>query len=214
MKNAFTMIELVFVIVIVGILSVMIVPNFQGNNLRQAADQVVSHIRYVQHLAMMDDKFDSTDSHWYRHRWQIVFNSDGHTYNKHAYTIFHDDNENGNPNLTTNEVAINPMNDSQYLTGGYSNIIYSDGIGATKSMNLGMEYGITDVVLSSTCKFAGSSRISFDRLGRPLKGSPKSFSAIYQTNRLITNKCNITLTDGIDNIVIQIEPETGYVHIL
>ena len=50
MKHAFTMIELVFVIVIAGILSAMIASSFDGNNLRQAADQIVSHIRYTQHL--------------------------------------------------------------------------------------------------------------------------------------------------------------------
>jgi prepilin-type N-terminal cleavage/methylation domain-containing protein len=214
MKRAFTMIELVFVIIIVGIISVMIAPSFQGNRLRQAADQVVSHIRYTQHLAMMDNKFSTADVNWYRHRWQMVFNSDGHTYNKEAYTIFHDDNENGNPNLTTKEVAINPLDPNKYLTGGYSNIIYTDGVGSTQSMNLGMEYGVTSVLFSSTCKFAGSKRISFDYLGRPLKGSPRSFSAPYQFNRLIVDDCNITLTDGVDNIVIQIKPETGYTHIL
>ena len=62
MKKAFTMLELVFVIVIVGILSYFVSSSFQRNPLREAADQVVSHIRYTQHLAMIDDKFDPNDA--------------------------------------------------------------------------------------------------------------------------------------------------------
>jgi prepilin-type N-terminal cleavage/methylation domain-containing protein len=212
-KKAFTMLELVFVIVIIGILSFVAASSFQRNTLREAADQLVGHIRYTQHLAMMDDKFDPTDSTWYRKRWQIVFNSDANTYNKDAYTIFSDGNKNANPNLTLNEVAINPLDPNKYLTGGYTGIILSDGVGATTEMNLGLKYGVT-VVLSDTCKFGVSQRISFDYLGRPLKGVPSGFGALYQSNRLIDQQCQITLSNGTDNIVIAIEPETGYTHIL
>ena len=214
MKKAFTMLELIFVIVIVGILSFIAASSFQRDTLREAADQVVSHIRYTQHLAMMDDKFDPNDSTWYRKRWQMVFNSDANTYNKWAYTIFSDGNKNANPNLTLDEVAINPLDPTKFLTGGYTGIILSDGIGATQEMNLGRKYTVTNITLSASCQFAGSQRISFDYLGRPLKGGPSGFTALYQSNRLISQQCQITLTDGINNVVIAIEPETGYTHIL
>jgi len=213
MKKAFTMLELVFVIVVIGILSYMAASSFQRNPLREAADQLVMHIRYTQHLAMIDDKFDPSDSSWYKERWQIVFNSDEYTYNQWAYTIFSDGNKNANPNLTLGEVAINPLNSGQYLTGGYSGIIYSDGDGSTPEMNLGKKYGISNIILSSTCTYYNSQRISFDYLGRPLKGVPSGFSAIYQANRIITNDCNISLIGSDGNITITIEPETGYTYI-
>lgn len=213
MKKAFTMLELVFVIMIVGILSYFVSSSFQRNPLREAADQVVSHIRYTQHLAMMDDKFDPNDATWYKERWQIVFNSDDRTYNQWAYTIFSDGNKNANPNLTLKEVAINPLDPAKYLTGGYTGIIFSDGIGATQEMNLGMKYGITNIVFSAACQFAGSQRISFDYLGRPLKGVPSGFTATYQTNRLISQDCNITLANANQNVTITIKPETGYTYI-
>lgn len=214
MKKAFTMLELIFVIVIVGILSFIAASSFQRNTLREAADQLVSHIRYTQHLAMMDDKFNPADSTWYRKRWQMVFNSDANTYDQWAYTIFTDGNENANPNLTLDEVAINPLDPTKFLTGGYSHIIFSDGVGATQEMNLGRKYGVVNIIFSATCQFGGSQRISFDYLGRPLKGGPSGFTAPYQFNRLISQQCQITLTDGTTNVVIAIEPETGYTHIL
>ena len=73
MKKAFTLIEIVFVIVIIGILAVVIIPRTERDPLREAAIQIVSDIRYTQHLAMIDDKYDSTDSNWYRNRWQLLF---------------------------------------------------------------------------------------------------------------------------------------------
>lgn len=215
--NAFTMLELVFVIVVAGIIMVLAIPRMDDSNLRQAANQVVRHIQYTQHLAMMDDKFDDSDSAWFKKRWQIAFNSDAKTYDLPAYTIFTDGNTNSNPNLTLNEVAIDPLT-GDYMTGGYSNIIASDATGATKEMNLGLTYGINDFAFSSSCQYYNSTRISFDYLGRPLKGVPSGFTDVYKLNRLIQTPCSITLCKNSpcddENITISIEPETGYTHIL
>ena len=229
MKKAFTMLELVFVIVIVGILSVMIAPNFQGNNLRQAADQVVSHIRYTQHLAMMDNKFDTNDTDWYRERWQIFFSL---TYNSTiSYSIFSDKNQDGNPSHSLTgykEVARNPLDSSKYLIG----TSYSSFFGGTKpekvssNLDIKSEYGVLNIVLSSECRLSGSTRIAFDNIGRPLRGTfhGVSWNSSYPTStninnsKLISDTCKIVLcntTDCLDeNVTIAIEPETGYTHIL
>ena len=68
LRQAFTMLELVFVIVVVGILSYFVASSFQRNTVVEAADQITSHIRYTQHLAMSDSKFDTTDATCYRER--------------------------------------------------------------------------------------------------------------------------------------------------
>lgn len=74
MKKAFTMLELVFVIVVIGILAAAIIPNTKTNSTSEAAIKLESQIRYVQHLALIDDKFDATNSSWYKNLWQIAFN--------------------------------------------------------------------------------------------------------------------------------------------
>lgn len=76
MKKAFTMIELVFVIVVIGILAATIIPNTQTNPAPEAAIKLVSSIRYTQHLALVDDKFEQS-GHWYQNRWQLVFSGSG-----------------------------------------------------------------------------------------------------------------------------------------
>jgi prepilin-type N-terminal cleavage/methylation domain-containing protein len=211
MKKAFTMIELVFVIVIVGIISVMIAPNFQGNNLRQAADQLVSHIRYTQHLAMMDNKFSTNDATWFQLRWQLVFGSNANTGGVPAYTIFSDSNKNNNADIT--EMAINPLDTTKRLSGGYSGTLATTNTNATQTMNIGQEYGIDTYQLNGGCSGA---RVAFDYLGRPITGNVVSMTGPYSalTQRLITSTCSIVLSNSDSNITIQIEPETGYTHIL
>jgi len=63
--------ELIFVIVVIGILSAVFIPRFGQNNLSQAANQLISHIRYTQHLALLDDEYNATNQNWYYNRWSI-----------------------------------------------------------------------------------------------------------------------------------------------
>ncbi|WP_458699805.1 Tfp pilus assembly protein FimT/FimU [Sulfurospirillum sp. 1307] len=226
MKKAFTMLELVMVIVLVGIISVMIAPSFETNNLRRAAEQVVSHIRYTQHLAMMDNKFDPNDDDWYLGRWQIVFSKNSGSDDKWSYTIFsdwkggHDGNPNPATSTTSSELAYNPIDNTRYLTGGTSgtNIIHYDDKEATKELNIGNEYGIANVSLSGGGTGSTTQRVIFDNLGRPYRGITNTSTSSHiksSVDRLVQSQIVITLTNNSgENIQIAIEPETGYAHIL
>lgn len=77
MKKAFTMLELIMVIVIIGILAAVIIPRTGSNDTAEASVKLISDIRYAQHLAMVDDKYGQNAT-WYRDLWQINFN--GNTY--------------------------------------------------------------------------------------------------------------------------------------
>ncbi|MCF6172893.1 MAG: prepilin-type N-terminal cleavage/methylation domain-containing protein [Campylobacteraceae bacterium] len=213
MKKAFTMLELVFVIVVVGILSAMIAPNFQRNSVREAADQLISHIRYTQHLAMMDDMYDPNDSTWFQERWQLIFAHNVESKSVWAYTIFSDSsNHDGNVNIG-DTIAKNPLNNKQYLSGGYSaGVIPLSDNRRMKNLALEEKYGVTSIVFSNGCNIAN--RIAFDYLGRPMQGSLNTGTFVYQASRLLVTPCDINLSDGSKSITIAIEPETGYAHIL
>ena len=212
MKKAFTMLELVFVIVIVGILSYFVSSSFQRNPLREAADQVVNHIRYTQHLAMMDDKFDpsdarfktnpaysaSYDGQWYKEFWRTRFyKTDDVVY----YVVFSDRDREGMVDTTTHiEPALDPLS-GKYLYVGNTP---SDSKNNDK-MNLTDTYGITDV--NATCD-TGYLDFFFDNLGRPYV-----HSVIAYPSGILQNDCNITLVNSQGNIIITVTKETGYTYI-
>ncbi len=216
-KKAFTMLELVFVIVVSGILAATMIPRFDRDNLQEAADQVISHIRYTQHLAMVDDKFDANKTNWYKERWQLLFgksssgtkNSGGY----YAYTIFSDKpTYSGDPDLK--EIAVNPLDNTKLLSGGFSGTLDWKDANATKTLNIGSKFGIISVL---TFGCGGAKRIAFDYLGRPIRGNLRTSSKVYQKGRLLTSQCRIALCKDAscdNNITIAIEPETGYAHIL
>ena len=223
MKKAFTLLELVIIIVVIGILAAAILPRTRTNPLQEAAVQLLSHIQYTQHLAMTDDKYSASDSNWFKKRWQLAFITSDAALGGPSYTIYSDTSGNSTGDANEVEIAINPLNKNQRMTGGHSgdidlDISNEEFIGM-KKLNLKLSYGITDVTLSSSCKYYGSKRIYFDYLGRPMKGKLGKASGggntkAYENSNLIRSNCDITLKNSTESIVIRIAPETGYSCIL
>ncbi len=218
---------------IIGILSAVLVPSFTRPTLTEAAHQVVSHIRYTQHLAMIDNKFDPNNQDWYQGRWQIRFFKDikfdsmppNNDYdNIWSYAIYSD-----NPNYThlpnLNELARNPQNRDQFMCGGYNNTLHVEDENSMKEMRLGIKYGIKNIKFSNGCR-SGINHLQFDYLGRPFNNyitNNSPYGVVHTTHpRLIRKRCEIDLciiddcsiASESEKITIAIESETGYVHIL
>lgn len=234
MRRGFTLIEIIFVIIIVGILSSVLVPRFTRPTLIEAANQIVSHIQYTQHLAMIDNKFDPDDQFWYKTRWQIFFAKTTGSNLEWAYSIFSDHlgTHTGNPD--EGEIAKNISNQLQYLTGGYSAgtlpYVVSGAINPkiTKEMNLGHKYSIKDIEFRGGCRTGAIKRIAFDNIGRPLYGNSRYLNSLYSGtstpagSHLLETQCRIQLCSVTDCsvansdeiITIAIEEETGYTYLL
>ena len=209
MKKAFTMLELVFVIVVVGILSYVVGSHFQRNTLAEAADQVISHIRYTQHLAMIDNKFDPNDGGWWMKKWQIRFRSNG---GEIYYAVYSDLDKDRNVNCNAGaclEPAVDPLNQQP---------LYYFANKPNDKMILSKKYGITNVAV--TCAVADSSLytaslgvISFDHLGRPYNGIGNINTGNLEYDFIMTNDCNITLVNPDGNTTVTVQKETGYAFI-
>lgn len=189
MRKAFTMMEFVIVIVLIGILSAVFIPRMSDNNAQLAAIKLQAAIRYTQHLAMMEDKYGSSTD-WYKHRWHISI--DGN-----KYTVASIDANN------VAVLAVDPENKSQNL----------------EDVDLGSKYGVTISVTGTECGAAttsGEHNISFDSFGRPMSGEIKAptprFVSGSNGGYVVTNDCTIVVTEGTNTANIHITPETGYTY--
>lgn len=217
MKKAFTMLELVVVIVVIGIIAVAALPRINDDHIAEAADQVMSHIRYTQHLAMQDSKVGD-GSNWYKKRWSITFTraSFCRGTNEWRYSVYHDDGDTtGNLN-SANEVARDPLDPNKFMSSGWAGISDANCANVSSKYNLATKFGITNVELRGVCGDSNLQTISFDEFGRPMKGvSTTGTSATRGYDRLIHNgqNCQIVLSTAKKTATITVTPETGFLQV-
>ena len=213
---AFTIIELVLVIVVLGILAAFAMPRLERDHKQEAADNILSAIRYTQHLALIDDKhrYNNSDKDWQKALWQIRFtNNSGVVF----YTIA--TNMDLGNNLDQNESAIDPQN-GKYMHSGDA-ILDND---ESPNIFLTKKYGINSVTFNDChgTQDSSANHIAFDRLGRPHRGITNTSStggggAENDYRTYIKNKnCTISFSSPAfdSNLTIEIERETGYAFIV
>jgi len=205
-KSAFTLLEMVFVIVVLGILAALAMPRFDRDLKQEAADNILSAIRYTQHLALIDDKHKFDNAKWQRRFWRIMFAqcSDG----KYFYKIGSDDDMDSTSTFEQSEAAIDPATGKIMYVANNGDC---SGSNVSPNILIGKKYGVTVEDITGGGKCSGKS-IGFDHLGRPHIGFSDSDKPDYSS--YVSNTCifNFTLSDG-DTFKIIIEPETGYAYI-
>jgi len=233
-KPAFTMIELVFVIVVMGILAAMAMPRMERDLRQEAADNVLSAIRFTQHMALMDNVERPGTNTWQKAFWR--FGKEGCSDNGIFYYVGSDKDMGGGIGIVGSgagigEAAIDPSNGNwmmglnsancetdlsgQVFTGGTT----ASNRPASKNIFLTKLYGISEgkMLFSSSCRTAANGKtghIAFDYLGRPHSGITALTAPDY--SKLMTTDCNVTLgfeDTSIPNVIITIEKETGRVFI-
>jgi len=217
MKKAFTMLELVVVIVVIGIIAAAALPRINDDHIAEAADQVMSHIRYTQHLAMQDSKFDPTDANWFRKRWSITFTRASFCggSSEWRYSVYYDRSATGNLN-SADEVARDPLDPSKFMSSGWAGISESNCANASSKYSLANKFGITNVSLGGVCGKNNLQTISFDEFGRPMQGvSTTGTSATRGYDRLVHSgqNCQIVLSTSKKTATITIAPETGFLQV-
>ncbi len=232
-KKALTTIELIFIVILIGIMSAVATSYFRDDKLALAAYQVLEHIRYTQHLALSEHKFDpkdvefkstpgylaSREGMYYRGWWQIRFQSIAPTNAANGligYSIYSDFDRQGGIDVT-NVVnpAINPLDNKWFR-------LYDNCPNCSEDVFLDKKYDITNITFSATCQDNGfraaalastAGVIVFDEKGRPYYGiANNAQNNPYQF--LLTANCIITLTGAGGKVAeITIYPETGYAEI-
>lgn len=206
--KAFTMLELVFVIVVLGILAALALPRMDRDLRQEAADNVLSAIRYTQHLALNDNKTDPFDMNWQNELWQIQFStttSTGYLF----YVIGSDADHTGGTTAypAKEETAIEPVN-GKYMFHISTNPELQTG--ESPNILLGRKYGVSGVNPTGGCT---TQQLAFDQLGRPHKNVG---GAGHSYDTYMTSDCNLTFSFANNAALpfsIIITKETGYAYI-
>jgi prepilin-type N-terminal cleavage/methylation domain-containing protein len=205
-EKAFTILELMMVVVVLGILAMLALPRMDRDIRQEAADNILSAIRYTQHLALLDDKTDPFDPKWQKKYWTIRFTISA-THPDNSYYIITSD-MNRNNAASKKESAVDPSNGKYMYNSGGS--FASLGDDESPNIFIGRKYGINRLKLSGGCDHK---HIAFGKFGR-----------IYSNIGALTNKyesyivkdCKLTFgfkEDRIDDFTIIISKETGYAYI-
>lgn len=228
MKRAFTLTELIFVLIIVGILSVSAVSRSHKDTLVPAANQVLDHIRYTQQLALNQDMFvpspnfstysdpkqkEKDSKQWFKKWWRIQFHGNN------SYTLYSDHpskNENNHQydadDDKSDDVARDPLSGLYLYKKGHSNSDYQDDERLTL-VDLFEEYEVTANVQGC----GNSDHILFDNMGRPHCSKSRGDSSLYPYSQIRQdgNFINVTLTHSKsgESKTICVTPVSGYAYI-
>jgi prepilin-type N-terminal cleavage/methylation domain-containing protein len=213
-KKAFTLIELVIVVVVIGILAAMTIPRMERDLRQEAVANIASAIRYAKHMALVDDVMGlgNADS-WQRSFWR--FGIEGCSDNGLFFYIAADKDRQGD--IDADEVAVDPSNGLPMMGDNGAPCAHGPNNHASPNIFLTKLYGISDPDgVTFDCGDNSNARyIGFDRLGRPHRGfagnggsSTPDYSTVMQQN------CTITLRfddSNVGEVNITVERTTGRV---
>ncbi|CAA6803526.1 MAG: Putative periplasmic ATP /GTP-binding protein [uncultured Campylobacterales bacterium] len=201
-KKAFTVIEIVFIVVIMGIIGYIATPKLLSkNNIKEASKQVLLHMKHTQQLALQDELYNPNEPDWYKKRWSIQFKKCRDS-DDFFYIIFSNLDKGFNIDQD-DEPATDPLNGRSLYNNGNCRTIQEKN---SPNVLLTEKFDIQDT-FTNTCGLGAT--LTFDKLGRLHGGNKELYS------NLITDDCNITFYDSKDNnFTISIKKETGYIEIL
>ncbi len=212
-KSAFTLIEVVFVIIILAILASVAMDSTTRDFKQEASETILSNIRLAQQLALNDNKHRSDSNPlWQRAYWRFEYGKCS-SVDEYYYRVGSDIDMDGS--IDKSESAINPIDGKYLYTINTCNNLQDN---ESPTVLLGKKFGIKTIIGHGGC--SSVQHIAFDYLGRPHHQIASYGSADF--SNIMQQDCNLTFimstdqdNNGIDdNFTITIEAETGHAFIV
>jgi hypothetical protein len=200
-KKSFSLLEIIFVIIILSIGAVMTLSKSQISKLNLATQKIILYLNYTRYISHIDNKFDIKDEEWEKKRWTLKFKNCNEKIGGLYYNVYND-TSGGTAHYKKIDTLMDPLN-NKYL---YSNGCREDSLNdKSKHVLLTKEYGIEKVKVNcNTTSTIG--QISFGYDG-------KIYSQLGTNIKEILTPCEIKLfNDKNDFTTIRVEPKTGYIH--
>jgi type II secretory pathway pseudopilin PulG len=200
MKKAFSLLELVLVVVLIGFLYTLFIPKKQENRLQELTNRVSLYLSYIRYKALIDDKYLNDDL-WHKKRWTMKF---FRCQNEGIYfSIYSDENGKGHPNQ--DESLKDPLT-NKYI---YSSNYCEENNENSKYTLLTKSFDIDKVNIS--CNDTDSlGQISFGNDGRVYSKLSNFSNEAYEYE--ITTPCYIKFTSkNQETKEIKIYPKTAFI---
>jgi Tfp pilus assembly protein FimT len=201
-KKSFSLLELIFIIILITIITSFSFYNINQNKLLLAKKQIILHLKYMRYIALLDNKFDHTNTNWYRESWNLKFRWCNGKDKLHYY-IYSDKDNNGH--VKEDETLIDPLTNNHI----YSTTKCQDNINRTNYTLLSKYYNISKVEIS--CNQTNSlGQILFLNTGI---ASSKFVNNVNMNKYTIKDDCYLKLFDSNRNeSIITITANTGYIY--
>ncbi len=226
-RYAFSMIELILVIVVLGIIATYSIPRLKRDTRAEAINHMLTMIRYTQNLALHDTKHQRFDSRWQRGYWRFEIynckNSSGLFY-KIGTDRSNNLEHNLNGGINRSETAIDPSNgkftfwDTRVPCPKDSTAALNSQV--SPNIFITQRYGISSVSFNA-CPIYTSSRtssdrkhIGFDGFGRPHKSYTRNSTPNH--SGIAVGDCRITFNfqdSSIRPFTIVVPNESGYAYL-
>ena len=207
------MIELIFVIVVLGILASLAMGRMERDLKQEASETILSHIRLAQQLALRDNKHRKDNNPlWQRAYWRFEYGKCRNTTNlndgtaKYYYRV-------GSAitldsGFNKNESAVNPMDGKYLYTMNKCDDLKDD---ESPTILISKKFGINRIRNYGGCSKV--QHIAFDYFGRPHHQIASYGMADF--SKIMTTDCRIKfeMSTG-DSFMIIIEAETGHAFIV
>jgi hypothetical protein len=204
MKKAFSLLEILLIISLLGFLYTAFIPKTRVNKIDELTNRLVLQLKQVRYQALIDNKYNDLDVYWHKKRWTFKFFRCRKDVGGMYYSIYSDNNASGHPSIEDS------LKDSLNLKNIYSTNHCKENTNNSKYVLLSKNFNIKSVSIS--CNETSSlGQLSFSSNGKiysKLSNIPNDTSS-YE----IKNNCNIKLIDNFDeerNIVL--ESNTGYIY--
>ena len=99
MKKAFSLLELLLIISLLGFLYTAFIPKTQINKIDELTNRLVLYLKQTRYQSLINDKYNNTDDYWHKKRWTLKFFRCRESVGGIYYSIYSDNNASGHPSI-------------------------------------------------------------------------------------------------------------------